>query len=348
MARCLQLARNGVYGARPNPMVGAVVVHHGRIVGEGYHIRCGGPHAEVNAISSVRDERVLSESVLYVSLEPCAHWGRTPPCADLIIRKRIPRVVVGCIDPFEKVAGRGIQKLRAAGIETVTGVLEAECLRINRRFFTYHTCRRPYVTLKWAESADGFIDAERTGGEKQAFALSTAFTRMLVHRIRSCNQAILVGRRTAAADNPLLTNRLWAGPQPLRLVIDGGGRLPATLRMFQDGAPARVYIDKDAPEPVYAHSGNVACVRLDFGSEVLEQIMDDLYGLGIQSLLVEGGAETIRRFVRAGLWDEARVERSPAVLVSGVKAPELPAGLRSEIMSVEGHIIIKTRARHSK
>lgn len=340
MARCLQLALCGRYGAAPNPMVGAVVVHNGRIVGEGYHIRCGCPHAEVNAIGCVADDGMLRASTLYVSLEPCAHWGRTPPCADLIIRKGIRRVVVGCVDPFEKVAGRGIRRLHDAGIDVVTGVLEDRCLWLNRRFFTFHTLHRPYVTLKWAESADGFIDAARVGNVGRGYVISTPFTRMLVHRVRSFNQAVLVGRRTALLDNPQLTNRLWAGPQPLRLVIDRRGCLPKELCLFNGESPARVYIDKGAAEPSYGERGGVTCVRLDFGGDVLRQIMGDLSKLGVLSLLVEGGCETIERFMEAGLWDEVRIERSAVRLGSGVAAPRRPVG-RSCAYSADGHEIIR-------
>lgn len=339
MARCLQLARMGRCGAAPNPMVGAVIVHDGRIIGEGYHIRCGGPHAEVNAVASVRDERLLASSVLYVSLEPCAHWGKTPPCADLIIRKGIRRVVAGCIDPFEKVAGRGIQKLREAGVAVQTGVLENQCLWLNRRFFTYHTLHRPYVTLKWAQSADGFIDAKRKDESATPFAFSTPFTQILVHRMRAHNQAVLAGSRTALADNPLLTNRLWPGPQPLRLVIDRKGSLPASLHLFR-GGNTRVYADRCARTPDYACQADVCVVRLDFRENVLGQIMNDLYNLGIQSLLVEGGRETVEGFVAKDLWDEARLEISPVSLGAGVPAPTKPAG-KTRMSFADGHIILR-------
>ena len=241
MSRCIQLARNGFYGAAPNPMVGAVIVHDGKIIGEGYHVRCGGPHAEVNAVRSVRNPELLKESTIYVSLEPCSHYGKTPPCADLIVEKGIPRVVVGCMDPFAKVAGRGIRKLQEAGIEVTVGVLEAECLALNRRFITFHTHHRPYITLKWAESADGFMDSLRTDYEKEKpYAFSTPYTRMLVHRCRAEHQAILVGRQTALADNPSLNLRMWPGKSPLRLVMDRRGDLPGHLALFNDGAETRV------------------------------------------------------------------------------------------------------------
>ena len=233
MHRCLQLAVCGHRGTPPNPMVGAVIVHERRIIGEGYHIRCGEGHAEVNAFASVRkeDEPLLHEATIYVSLEPCAHHGKTPPCADLIVNKGVRRVVVGCIDPFAKVQGRGIEKLRNAGIEVTVGVLEEECQWLNRRFFTYHEKHRPYILLKWAQTADGFID-----DHGQAAAISTPFTRMLVHQLRSEYQAILVGRVTDEREHPRLDTRLWGGPSPRRYVLGGGMSIPSLLKdMYAEG-----------------------------------------------------------------------------------------------------------------
>ncbi|MBR4388175.1 MAG: bifunctional diaminohydroxyphosphoribosylaminopyrimidine deaminase/5-amino-6-(5-phosphoribosylamino)uracil reductase RibD [Prevotella sp.] len=233
MHRCLQLAVCGHRGAPPNPMVGAVIVHEGRIIGEGYHIRCGEGHAEVNAFASVQkeDEPLLHEATIYVSLEPCAHHGKTPPCADLIVSKGVRQVVVGCVDPFAKVQGRGIEKLRNAGIEVTVGVLEEECQWLNRRFFTYHEKHRPYILLKWAQTADGFID-----DHGQAAAISTPFTRMLVHQLRSEYQAILVGRITDEREHPRLDTRLWGGPSPRRYVLGGDMSIPSLLKdMYAEG-----------------------------------------------------------------------------------------------------------------
>ena len=226
MRRCLQLAANGLLTTRPNPMVGAVIVARDRIIGEGWHVRCGEGHAEVNAFASVAraDECLLPESTVYVSLEPCAHYGKTPPCADLIVSKGVARVVVGCVDPFARVQGRGIQKIREAGIAVTVGVLEEECLWLNRRFFTFHQKQRPYITLKWAQTADGFLD-----DHGRAVAISTPFTKMLVHRLRAENDAILVGRVTEEREHPRLDVRYWSGPSPVKMVLSGAFGLDAVV-----------------------------------------------------------------------------------------------------------------------
>ena len=292
MARCIQLARNGEQGAPPNPMVGAVIVADGRIIGEGWHQRCGGPHAEVNAIASVADadRALLREATIYVSLEPCSHWGKTPPCADLIIQHGIPRVVCGCEDPFAEVQGRGIQRLRDAGCEVVVGVLEAACKWLNRRFITMHTRHRPWVTLKWAESADGFIDRIRTSrSDGEPVHFSNARTQTLVHRLRATHQAILVGRHTYELDTPELTTRFWPGPSPLRCLLSTS--MPPT-----DGW--RVYAS-------------------------VEECMADLCRQGVQSLLVEGGRQTLQAFIDADIWDEAYVEKTDILLHEGVAAPSI-------------------------
>ena len=290
MRRCLQLAKNGRQNAKPNPMVGAVIVSEdGRILGEGYHVRCGEGHAEVNAFASVKpeDEHLLAGATIYVSLEPCSHYGKTPPCADLIVSKRVKRCVCGCVDPFAKVQGRGIQKIREAGIEVTVGVLESECLELNKRFITH---QRPYIILKWAQTANGFLDNEGKG-----MAVSSAFTKMLSHKLRAENDAILVGRVTDERDHSQLNVRDWYGKNPVRLVID-------------------------RHHPCFE--------GLDFskGNEaVLRQIMSFLYINKVQSLIVEGGAITHQSFLDAGLWDEIRIETATSKFVkTGTEAPRLP------------------------
>ena len=317
IARCIQLAKNGLCNAAPNPMVGAVIVHNDTIIGEGYHIRCGEAHAEVNAIRSVKDESLLKDSTIYVSLEPCSHYGKTPPCADLIINKGIPRVVVGCQDPFALVAGRGIQKMRDAGIEVKVGVLEEECRQLIRRFITFHTEKRPFITLKWAESADGYIDLHRTGG--QPYIFSSPLTSMLVHKRRAEHSAILVGRRTALLDNPSLTVRSWYGKSPVRLVIDKNLTLPKHLSLFDGSTRTLVFTQrKDTPNLF-----NVEFKQLDFSQDILPQIFEVLYQEKLQSLMVEGGSILLQSFIDAGYWDEAYIEHSSDNLKNGIEAPRL-------------------------
>lgn len=327
--RCIQLARNGMCNAAPNPMVGAVIVHNDRIIGEGYHARCGEGHAEVNAIRSVKDESLLQESTIYVSLEPCSHYGKTPPCADLIIRKGIPRVVVGCVDPFSLVSGRGIQKLKDAGIDVKVGVLEAECRQLIKRFVTFNTQQRPYITLKWAESADGFIDINREEG--QPVVLSTPITLMYVHKQRAEHHAILVGRRTALLDNPSLTTRNWYGKNPVRLVIDKELTLPTSLKLFDGSAPTWIFTAQDK-----ASTSQVTYFKLDFSRSILPQILQKLYENKLQALLVEGGSQMLQSFIDEGLWDEIYTEHSAKVLENGVKGPVIPAGYKKNFLRRDG------------
>lgn len=316
MRRCIQLARNGLCNAAPNPMVGAVIVCDGKIIGEGYHVRCGEAHAEVNAIRSVKDPALLKRATIYVSLEPCSHYGKTPPCADLIIEKQIPRIVVGCQDPFAQVAGRGIRKLREAGREVTVGVLEQECKQLIRRFVTFYTLHRPYVTLKWAESADRYIDKLREDGRQ--VILSNPLTSMLVHKKRAEHSAILVGTRTAKLDNPSLTVRNWQGKSPVRIVIDRQQQLSSGLHLFDGSVRTLVFTEQPhAPQP------GVEYIPADFRRNILPQIMEHLYAQGLQSLLVEGGSILLQSFIDAELWDEIFVEESPSTLFSGVKAPEI-------------------------
>lgn len=333
MQRCLQLARNGVVGAPPNPMVGAVIVCDGRIIGEGYHARCGQGHAEVNAFASVdaylqrysaffgshaTEAELLRRSTLYVSLEPCSHYGKTPPCARLIIEKGVRRVVVGCVDPFAKVHGRGISMLRDAGIDVTVGVLESECLELNRRFITFNTHRRPYVTLKWAQSADGVM------GRKQGLlSISSPQTFRRSHHLRATNMAILVGYQTAMQDNPSLTTRHWDGPDPVRVVIDPKGELPHSLRLFHGTATTIVFTHRPEKFADLLYK-NVKPLPLSASPLSATEILDGLFREGLQSLIVEGGARTLQLFIDANLWDEAFVECSALTAAQLLKEGDTP------------------------
>ena len=315
MMRCIQLAQNGKLGAAPNPMVGAVVVCDGRIIGEGYHAKCGEAHAEVNAINSVKDESLLRRSTLYVSLEPCAHYGKTPPCAKLIVSKGIPKVVIGCQDPFSKVAGKGIEILKQAGCEVVVGVLEKACQDLNKAFFTVQLKHRPFITLKWAQSADGFMDVERNDGEP--VKLSSPLTLLIAHKRRAEHQAIIVGTQTARLDNPSLNVRDWCGPQPLRIVIDKDLTLPRHLHLFDGSQPTLVVTEKN--ETI----AGAMTLQVDFNQSILPRLMEELQRRNIQSLLVEGGSKLLQSFIDEGLWDEAYVEHCPQVLGHGILSPSL-------------------------
>ncbi len=323
MQRCIELARKGAGRVSPNPMVGSVIVYKGKIVGQGYHRVYGQAHAEVNAIASVADPSCLRESTIYVSLEPCSHWGKTPPCAQLILDKQIPRVVVGVVDPFAAVAGRGIRMLREAGVEVTVGVLEQACEELNKTFFVAQRKQRPFVTLKWAQSADGFLDAKRVLGDGQSPArLSSPISAIAVHALRSQVDAILVGYQTALLDNPKLTLRHWTGRMPLRVVIDPKGVLPKSLALFDGAHPTLVFVE-DLPEGDLLE--NIAYAPLDGETPVVEQVLKALSARKIEHLLVEGGANTLQAFIDQNVWDEARVEQSPVVLYEGVAAPLLRA-----------------------
>jgi diaminohydroxyphosphoribosylaminopyrimidine deaminase/5-amino-6-(5-phosphoribosylamino)uracil reductase len=316
MRRCLDLAVRGLGTTYPNPLVGSVIVCEGRIIGEGFHHHSGGPHAEVVAVQTVKDRSLLKKATLYVNLEPCSHHGKTPPCADRIVREGIPRVVVGTLDTSDKVMGRGVQRMQEGGVEVVTGILEEESRYVNRRFFTFQEKKRPYIILKWAESADGFLDEERLPGQEGPNWISGPLGRQAVHRWRTQEQAILVGRKTALIDDPALTARAWVGRNPLRLVIDRELSLPPSLQLFDDEAPTIIFNNLRSqkhthPEPV----------KIDFSQPVVTQILEELYARQIQSLIVEGGAFTLRQFIDSGLWDEARVFRGERYFHKGVKAP---------------------------
>lgn len=317
MERCLQLAGNAAGYTSPNPLVGSVVVHNGRIIGEGWHHRAGEPHAEVNAINSVADPSLLSESTIYVSLEPCAHYGKTPPCADLIIRHKIPKVVIGCRDPFEAVDGKGIEKLEQAGIEVTVGVLEDECRFLNRFFFTYHLRKRPYIILKWAQSQDGFLDKKRERGKKGINWITSKPTKTLVHKWRHEVDAILVGSNTVINDDPELTVRLVSGKSPTRLVVDPLGETPANAKVYNDTASTIAFMHKPNPQLPQ----RVRTITLS--DDVIPSVISTCYEHQVQSLLIEGGAHTLHQFINAGMWDEARVLTGSPHFGEGLKAPTL-------------------------
>lgn len=316
MHRCLELALQGIDGAAPNPMVGAVIVADGRIIGEGYHAKCGEAHAEVNAVNSVcpEDRPLLKKATIYVSLEPCAHYGKTPPCADLIIREQIPRIVVGCQDSFEKVDGKGIQKLREAGREVVVGILEQECRALNKNFFTMQEKHRPYITLKWAQSSDGCIDKERTDGIP--VQLSSERSLIEVHKLRAEHCAIMVGRCTALLDNPTLNVRHWTGRQPVRVVLDRTLSLPTNLHLFDGNQRTLVFTAQQKES-----RPNVEYHTIDYSQDLLPQVLKVLYQEQLQSLLVEGGRQLLQSFIDTNLWDEAHIEYCPITIGEGVPAP---------------------------
>ena len=337
MARCISLARGGAGNVAPNPMVGAVIVHQGKIIGEGYHRKYGEAHAEVNAIASVRDESLLKEATIYVSLEPCSHYGKTPPCAELIIKKQIPRVVIGCLDPFPEVSGRGVRMLREAGVEVVTGVMEKEAWELNRVFMTFQEKRRPYIYLKWAQSADGFMDRGRTDNTSPAVVLSSPETMRRVHCLRANVAAIMVGTQTAFLDNPSLTVRHWAGNSPVRVVLDRTLRIPSHYHLFDGTVKTLVFTAGKAE-----NRENVEYVTLDFSQPVLPQVMHELYIRKLNSLMVEGGAVLLEHFQEENLWDQIFVETAPVNLESGVKAPDLNrvASLSlTDVKKVQNHVI---------
>ncbi|MBL0130130.1 MAG: bifunctional diaminohydroxyphosphoribosylaminopyrimidine deaminase/5-amino-6-(5-phosphoribosylamino)uracil reductase RibD [Chitinophagaceae bacterium] len=372
MERCLELALRGAGYVAPNPMVGAVLVYEDRIIGEGWHQQYGEAHAEVNSIESVKekDKHLISQSTLYVSLEPCAHFGKTPPCTDLIIKNKIPKVIMGCRDPFKEVDGKGIEKLKAAGVDVEVGILENECKELNKRFFTFHIKLRPYVILKWAQTGDGMIAASPNpsqGGalesakNKESFALSGSevppcggfrgasrllisneYSNRLVHKWRSEEAAILVGTNTALQDDPELTTRLWLGNSPVRLVIDMNLRLPTFLKVFNGEVKTIIFNTVRQEE-----KENLLYFKLEKNKNLVPQLMNALYQLNIQSVLVEGGAKLLQSFIDEGIWDETRVVSSVELRPdsyrdsSGLAAPVLANAIKtSEQMIITDKIEI--------
>lgn len=319
--RCIQLAKNGLGTTSPNPMVGSVIVHNGKIIGEGWHYKAGQPHAEVNAINSVHDKSILKEATIYVSLEPCSHFGKTPPCSDLIIASGIKKVVIGTIDPFAKVSGNGIKKLKNAGCEVYVGILEKECHELNKRFFTFHNKKRPYIFLKWAQSVDGFLSPEtELNQQREPIWITNTYSKQQVHKQRAQEQAILVGTNTVAADNPSLNTRLWKGSNCTRVVLDLNLRIPANSSIFDGGQPTIIITTNNAQK----NRENLVFENIDISLPLPSQICNILYKNQIQSLIVEGGQQTLQTFIDDNLWDEAFVYTGNKVHFSaGTKAPTL-------------------------
>lgn len=315
MSRCLQLAELGAGNVAPNPMVGAVLVYEDEIIGEGYHQKYGEAHAEVNCINSISEQHknLLEKSTLYVSLEPCSHYGKTPPCADLIIKNKIKKVVIGCKDIYKEVAGTGIQKLQNAGVEVAVGILEKECTQLNIRFFTFHNQFRPYIILKWAQSANSKI-----GTVEKRIQISNDFSNRIVHKWRSEEASILVGTTTALQDDPLLTTRLWNGKNAIRIVIDKNLNLPSSLKIFNGDSKTLIYnLRKNSTED------NLVYIKLE-KENFIDQILQSLFEMNIQSVMVEGGSNTLQRFIASGLWDEARVIANKELIIeNGIAAPEM-------------------------
>lgn len=314
--RCIQLSRNGIGAARPNPSVGAVIVHNNIIIGEGYTSSFGGSHAEVNAINSVTDKSLLKNSTIYVTLEPCSHFGKTPPCADLIVKHKFKRVVVGCLDPNPKVAGKGIEKLKAAGIEVVSGVLKQECRKELRRFLTNQEKKRPYIILKWAETKNGFI-APISKNSKVPFWISNVYSQQLVHKLRTKEHAILVGTNTVLADNPKLNVRSWFGNNPTRVILDRRLKVNDQFNV-RDKSVKTIIFTEDANA---TSTENLIFEKIDFSNNLAVKICEVLYKHQIQSLIVEGGALTLQTFIDANLWDEAFVFVGDKSLETGIKSP---------------------------
>lgn len=316
--RCTELAQMGLGKTYPNPMVGSVVVYNDKIIGEGWHQKAGEAHAEVFAIASVKDKSLLKKATLYVSLEPCSHFGKTPPCADLIIHHKIPEVVVGCLDPNPKVAGRGVKRLLEAGCKVAVGVLEDECKKLNKRFFTFHQKKRPYIILKWAQTSDGFI-APNFQEAGKPFWITGKASKQLVHKWRSEEQAILVGTTTVLKDNPQLTNRLWEGNCPVRVVLDQHLKICKEAAVF-DGSVKTIVISS-IQNSKFPDLKNVFFESIEFDQKLTKHICDVLYKHQIQSVIIEGGSLTLQTFIDANLWDETRVFTGNKILRQGIKSP---------------------------
>ncbi len=322
MSRAIQLAETAFGNTYPNPMVGAVIVHLDKIIGEGYHTQAGKPHAEVNAINSVKDHTLLPESTIYVTLEPCAHHGKTPPCVDLIIEKKIPKIVIATKDPFEKVAGKSIQKLLSLNKDVKVGIMEKESIELNKRFFTFHLKKRPYIILKWAQTLDGYIDIQRTDNFNLADNWITCeYAKNLVHKWRTQETAIMIGTNTAQNDNPKLNVRQWTGNDPCRIIFDQKQRLAKTLNIFNDNIQTIILTEEENYDP--HNNNNIQIKLINFKKNIILQTLDVLHKCNIQSLIVEGGAKLINSFLQQNMWDEARILIGDKLFYNGLKAPEI-------------------------
>lgn len=339
MRRCIELARKGAGNVAPNPMVGALLVHEGQIIGEGFHEKYGESHAEPNCIrQAVKSgfEDKLKQSTLYVSLEPCAHFGKTPPCADLIIQYGIPKVVIGSRDPFPEVNGKGIEKLKSTGVEIEVGIEEEACQELNKRFFVFHRLHRPYITLKWAETADKFIAPLPQNGITR-LQISNEYSNRLVHQWRSEEAAIMIGSGTAISDNPALTTRLWPGNSPVRLAIDLDLKLPQDLQIFDQTVQTIVFNLK-----IHQEKENLIFYQLYKDASIVHQIVNALYQLKIQSVLIEGGARLLQSFIDEGIWDEARIIRNTSMQIAqGLPSPVLTNGVKNSVQTLETDTIEK-------
>ncbi|WP_025740004.1 bifunctional diaminohydroxyphosphoribosylaminopyrimidine deaminase/5-amino-6-(5-phosphoribosylamino)uracil reductase RibD [Aquimarina pacifica] len=323
--RCIELAKNGLGSTYPNPLVGSVIVLNNRIIGEGWHYQAGKPHAEVNAIESVKDSSTLKDATIYVSLEPCSHFGKTPPCSDLIIQKGIKKVVIGTIDPFAKVSGNGIKKLINAGCDVTVGVLEKECKELNTRFFTFHTQKRPYIILKWAETKDGYI-APVSKDKREPFWITNPYSKQIVHKWRSEEQAILVGNKTVVLDNPQLTVRNWHGNHPIRVVIDRSGIIPDNSAVFDQTTKTIIITSKESTKK---NTNTIIYETINTKDNLAAEVCEILYKHNIQSIIIEGGTRTILSFLNANLWDESRVFVGNSIFGAGTKAPDISGKLIS-------------------
>ena len=325
MQRCLTLALKGLGNVSSNPMVGCVIVHDNKIIGEGFHQKYGSPHAEVNAIDSVKNKSLLSKSTLYVNLEPCSHFGKTPPCCNLIIEKKIPNVVIGCLDTFSKVSGKGAQRMKDANIKVDIGCLENKCRKLNKRFFTFHEKNRPYIILKWAESKDGYI---APNNQNKPFWMTSNKSKKLVHKWRTEEDAILVGRATVEKDNPLLTSREKKGNNPIRIVIDKSLKLSQNHNIFNSESKTIIFneiLSSDKSKNNY--------IKINF-KKIIDNILEQLYSKNIQSVIIEGGTKTLQSFIDANTWDEARIFTTKKELIQGVIAPNI-TGMVSEQKEID-------------